>query len=95
MPKTMKIQVSKTMVKFLNEKAENMQFHYRIEPAHFFSCQYDYVDCDHIKIIIVTYPPEYYAIPGAITTAELLDCYTKSNGTADSFRNRVYEMMEI
>ena len=48
-----------------------------------------------MKVILITYPVDYYAIPRYITTRDLSQAFQESGGSYDGFFKALYKIIEI
>ena len=102
----MKLKVNKTMVKTLNKYAKDKPLHFAYRttsPANYtllvdydlFRNESDFeYSTGEMKYIKVIYPPEYYALPGALTTNDLKRLYV-SGDTVETYCKRVIENMSV
>ena len=102
----MKLKVTKTMVKTLNKYAKDKPltfFYNTTSPANYErfvdsdlfrnESDFDY-NTGVFKYIEVIYPPDFYALPGTLTTNDLKRLYV-SGDTVETFCNRVIENMTV
>ena len=105
----MKITTSKTFTKYLNQEAKKRNIPYRFYHekmsersfAWYVSMtpenhmiDFDYNE-DVFKTIRVEYPADYYACDRYLTTKDLNRCFSRSDKTADSFMDELFEEIEI
>lgn len=105
----MRVQATKVMTnainKYLQEHGEKMRAEYRTaSPEHYKT----YVDYDlwnnegdylpeqaRMRYIQIIYPEHFYAMPGYLTTRELLKIFKKSDKTYNGFMDAVLEAISI
>ena len=101
----MKVMVSNPMVKLLNDHISGVIFslekysretYERFVDFDLFSNMNDYNSAKGIfKVIKVSYPTEYCAMPGYLTTRELNKIFTHSDHTMSGFIKSVKSQVEI
>ena len=108
----MYIRVSKTIAKFINKTAKELGFKahaevitlpYQTYSLHTgenvvdasFNGDYDY-ETREFKVIMVTYPDEYYACPRYLTTMGLSNAFKNSGVTdVDGLKEWFRDMLEV
>lgn len=108
----MKIKVSKVFADFINKTAKEMNFAVSakvIELTENMYCfhvdsnifhAYDYNDVNEnngkFKVIILTYPGNYYAVPNYLTTYQLTKEFKRRNITdVNGLKNMIRNLCEI
>lgn len=92
----MKVQVTKVMAKLLNKEIPEFTFSVEEHTTGWWSDPADYnPKTGRTKVIVVGYPPAYYAMPQVLTTADLSHCFRHSDRTVEGFIARVRDMVEI
>lgn len=104
----MQVKVSKTMAKSINSYFNDNGISYRAEVIEMAPRSYDvYVgnsvmndedfdmETNMMKVIIIDYPSEYYAMPRYLSTRELRSIYYNSNRTMNGFMDELFEEIEI
>lgn len=92
----MKVKVTKTMVKFLNDSIPEYHFSMGMVNTWYYSDPIDYdMKTGKTKVITVNYPPEYYAMPGQISTSDLSKCFKASDHTVSGFIKQIRRQIEI
>lgn len=103
----MKVKATKVMADFLRKSTGKRDFTISLEKMterQFALCvsietyrhtaDYNPETC-LFNVIKITYPPEYWAMPRYITTADLLNIFKHSNKTAEGFAKDFAEYVEI
>lgn len=108
----MKIKVSKVFAEFINKTAKEMNFcvsakvieltenMYRFHVDSNIFNAYDYNDVNEntgkFKVIILTYPANYYAVPNYLTTYQLTKEFRRRNITdVDGLKNMIRNLCEV
>lgn len=92
----MKVQVTKVMAKFLNKEIPEFTFSVEEHTTGWFSDPNDYNPKTGLtKVLVVNYPPRYYAMPQVFTTKDLLQCFRHSDRTTEGFVKQVRDMVMI
>lgn len=104
----MKVKVSKTMVKFLNDnllksKGYKAVFNEMNTNQYSFYVSYEIMDHENdynyntakMKSIKILYPDDYYAVPRFLTTNDLVKIFKNSDKTVQGFLNELWNEIEI
>ncbi len=104
----MQVKVSKTMAKSINSYFNDKGVSYHAEVVEFTPQSYDYhvgssylndedfdAETNMMKVIVVEYPYEYYAMPRYLSTRELRSIYHTSNRTMNGFMDELFAEIEI
>lgn len=92
----MKVQVTKVMAKLLNKEIPQFSFSVEEHTTGWFSDPDDYnPKTGRTKVLVVNYPPHYYAIPQVFTTKDLVQCFHRSDRTLEGFIKQVKDMVMI
>lgn len=101
----MKVKVSKTMAKMLNDKIKEYTITFASMSEHNYKMSVDIdifnhdIDYDWINnrynVIMIEYPCEYYACNNYLTTKDLTKAFDKSDKTLDGFIQAVKNMIEV
>lgn len=103
----MRVKATNVMAKFLSEKLKDMGYEIYFtkmsERAYRLSVDIDYFEHDEdfdyknekYGVIVVEYPPEYYACNEYLTTKDLVKLFRDSDKTVDGFIANVKNEIEI
>ena len=92
----MKVQVTKAMATFLNKNIQQYTFSVAKVHTWYYSDPIDYDNKSGMtKVIRVSYPAEYYAMPKELSTTDLAKIFMRSDRTADGFIQAVMREIEI
>lgn len=105
--KKMKVKVSKTMVKTLNQelKEKGLRFDFVTMPENCYkfyvsydiltnSDDYNY-ETEKFSVISVSYPNDYYACNNYLSSNDLRKCFLNSDRTYSGFIQSVYDEVAI
>lgn len=92
----MKVQVTKVMAKLLNKEIPQFSFSVEEHTTGWWSDPTDYnPKTGRTKVLVVGYPPAYYAMPQVFTTKDLVQCFRRSDRSLEGFIQQVKDMVMI